>query len=377
MEIILIIGVFQAVFLSGLIFTKKQRGLPDLILFMMFIVYALTLFLAYMEIYNRGNDYPYPLFINTSTPFIFLHGPLLWFYIQSLTRQQFRFKPKYLLHFFPFILIFILLSLQIYTLPPLEKILLDQQEAFKDGLIFPVMLAMVAFSTQGYNAWGLWLIGRYRQKIKVFFSELSHLDLKWLRFLIIASILFHGSISVLYILDFIFGFLAYSTMQPLGFSFAAIFVLVLGFYGHRQGNIFTREHISLNLETAIEIKLNTHAIADSDKEFVQNLLSHMKHQKPYLNPELTLGMLSQDMRVSAEYLSGILNGRLNKNFFDFINHYRIEAFKTLCQTTNHQKLTLMGLAYECGFNSKATFNRVFKKNTGLTPSEYLLQVSTN
>ena len=81
-------------------------------------------------------------------------------------------------------------------------------------------------------------------------------------------------------------------------------------------------------------------------------------------------MLSKEFGVSADYLSGIINGLLGMNFYDFINHYRVEEFKQMCRDSSKRKLTIIALAYDCGFNSKATFTRVFKKNTGITPGEY-------
>jgi AraC-like DNA-binding protein len=81
------------------------------------------------------------------------------------------------------------------------------------------------------------------------------------------------------------------------------------------------------------------------------------------------------MNVQEEYLSSILNNQLNRNFFDFVNQYRVEEFKTQCLNPQNETFTLIGLAYDCGFNSKATFNRVFKNITSLTPGEYKQSVS--
>jgi AraC-like DNA-binding protein len=110
---------------------------------------------------------------------------------------------------------------------------------------------------------------------------------------------------------------------------------------------------------------------DKDKIFVDRLFSFMKSEKPHLNPELTLSLLADQLKTSPDYLSSILNGNLNKNFFDFVNHYRIEEFKMICKSQKNQNITIMGMAWDAGFNSKATFNRVFKKTTGITPGEFI------
>jgi len=96
----------------------------------------------------------------------------------------------------------------------------------------------------------------------------------------------------------------------------------------------------------------------------------MKINKPYLNSELTVAMLADELCVNSEYISLILNRYLKTNFFDFINNFRVEEFKRRLKEPKNHNLTLLGIAYDSGFNSKATFNRVFKNTTGLTPSEY-------
>lgn len=100
----------------------------------------------------------------------------------------------------------------------------------------------------------------------------------------------------------------------------------------------------------------------------------MQEKKPHHDPDLTLAGLSQLLGVQPEYLSRILNRKIGMHFFDFVNHYRIEDFKALCREKRFSKYTLLGMAYDCGFNSKATFNRVFKNATGLTPGDYAQSV---
>lgn len=101
----------------------------------------------------------------------------------------------------------------------------------------------------------------------------------------------------------------------------------------------------------------------------------MENQKPYPDPDLNIANLSSKLNVGPDYLSSILNGRLNKNFYDFVNHYRVEEFKNLRRNGIDKNITIMGLGWEAGFNSKATFNRVFKKNRGITPGQFIESIS--
>ncbi len=101
----------------------------------------------------------------------------------------------------------------------------------------------------------------------------------------------------------------------------------------------------------------------------------IQEEKLYQNPELTLTDLAKKLETNASIISKTINQGFQMNFNDCINNYRIEAVKNSFTNGEHKKSTLLGIAYDCGFNSKATFNRAFKKNTGKTPKEYLNLVS--
>jgi TolB-like protein/AraC-like DNA-binding protein len=131
-------------------------------------------------------------------------------------------------------------------------------------------------------------------------------------------------------------------------------------------------------------QLNSPIIKDSDVKkplldedmsaTYQAKLQHLiETKKPYLNPELTLRTLADHLGIHANQLSWLLNDSLGMNFNTFINHHRIEQFKATAHLPENSHLTIMSIAYDCGFNSKTVFNTYFKKETGLTPKEYLKQ----
>ena len=99
----------------------------------------------------------------------------------------------------------------------------------------------------------------------------------------------------------------------------------------------------------------------------------MDKEKPFTNPDLTLNELAKCLEVHPNYLSQVINSLEQKSFYDLINERRVEEFIKLTEEPQTQQYTLLSIAYDCGFNSKASFNRNFKKYTGLTPSEYLKQ----
>jgi AraC-like DNA-binding protein len=100
----------------------------------------------------------------------------------------------------------------------------------------------------------------------------------------------------------------------------------------------------------------------------------MNLHRPYINPDLSLRDLADLLGVYPHYVTQILNTLFNQNFYDFVNTYRIdEAKKLLTDSYKSNKVPILTIAYNCGFNSKSSFNRIFKQKTGLTPSEYRKQ----
>jgi AraC-like DNA-binding protein len=370
MQILLIIGVFLAVFMAFLLFFKKQKQKADFTLLLILLLNATIILLASIEVYNRNNNYPYPFFINTSTALILLHGPLLWFYIKQLTSEKYRFKITYLLHFLPFAAILFLLYATMFHLPSEERIYIDQTESFKNELIFPIIILVIFISNQGYYIWGLFIRKKYISRIQSYFSKTDHLEMLWMKVLLISGLVFHSAISILYALDYMMNLMAYDFLQLTGFSFAALFVVFLGFFGIKQGNIFTDREIIVP-QFPERVHMNTFEnTSDEDAQIVKELLQYMNTYEPWKNPELTIAQLANQLQMSTDKLSEILNSKLNRNFFDFINRYRVDEFKRLCRIPENKKLTLIAMAYDSGFSSKATFNRVFKNITSTTPGEF-------
>lgn len=106
------------------------------------------------------------------------------------------------------------------------------------------------------------------------------------------------------------------------------------------------------------------------KKIVNDVLEYMDDEKPYLNSSFTIYDLANDLNVSRHYVTQVLNQKLHKNFYTFVNEYRVKEFKRQLQDPQNGHYTIMALAFESGFNSKSSFNTVFKQLEKMTPSEF-------
>jgi AraC-like DNA-binding protein len=170
------------------------------------------------------------------------------------------------------------------------------------------------------------------------------------------------------------------------FGSASIFIIWAGFFGINQVNVFnqnvsrpienlqTDTDISsgINKSVAITTKYQNSALDENAVSLIyKELVAIMDEKKPYVNPDLKLSELANMLNVHPNNLSQVINSVTNKSFYDLINERRIQEFLHLVTLPENKKYTLLTLAFECGFNSKASFNRNFKKIVGKSPSAYL------
>lgn len=110
--------------------------------------------------------------------------------------------------------------------------------------------------------------------------------------------------------------------------------------------------------------------AERSLSFVKIVVDFMEKERPYVDPELTLFLLAERMEIHPNHLSQVINHHFKQNFFDFINEHRVRDVKKAIAEGTYTKFTLLGIGMEFGFSSKASFNRAFKKSTGMTPTLY-------
>jgi AraC-like DNA-binding protein len=227
----------------------------------------------------------------------------------------------------------------------------------------PFMLVFLAFTFQ--------LFYNYRKKIKQYFSNTYQLELNWiLTFLIIFSVIF--------IYDTIQDFLGQFFIElnyfqrwwlNLLMALCTLYVGIMGFFTdtsklNKLSFSFSPKQDAIPGNENSEVLMT---IPEKDLEIVRQL---MEDDKIYLNPNLNLQDFADQAGMSRAQLSETINSGFKQNFNDFVNSYRVKAFKDKLKAQKHLQLSLLGVAEECGFNSKATFNRVFRKFTNTTPTQY-------
>ncbi|MFN3556668.1 MAG: helix-turn-helix domain-containing protein [Bacteroidales bacterium] len=378
MAIVLLAGFFMSLFFFVLLMGKKNKTKADKALLCIFAVYALTIGGPYIEIFNRNNGFPYPHLINNAWLFLLLHGPLLWLYVKSLTIKNVKIKPVHLLHLLPFAVFLGLHMHNFLFLPADEKILLTKDELFTQTGLFKIRGISIGIFSIGYNIWALRLLRKHRTTIENHFSNIEKIDLWWLKTLVVASLIVFSVNVALFNINNFFPFAGFYELAQIAYSFSTAYVFYIGYFGIRQGRIFVDYPIA-EIEQALEPTQLHQPETTKQKnhsDVIARLTQLMESEQPHLDPELNLASLSNLMKAKPEIISEVLNASLNQNFFDFINKYRIEEFKLKCLSKENKHLSVMGIAYDCGFNSKAAFYRAFNKFEGISPTAYISSVHT-
>jgi len=125
-----------------------------------------------------------------------------------------------------------------------------------------------------------------------------------------------------------------------------------------------------NDENKLKPYKNSSLTPEKRKELKEKILVYLKQEKPFLDPEMTQSKLASKLDISSHHFSEVLYYNIEQNFYKFINSYRVSEAQELIKNANYKNSKIMTIAYDSGFKSKTTFNRLFKSYTGLTPSEY-------
>lgn len=351
-------GILAAILLAGHPQHRKaNRWLA--ILLLLFSLWLTDSFLRLGNIYRQDpNFYFLPIYYSLA------FGPILFFYVKSLTQAGWKFSGQMRWHFLPvFLQLSLYLFLQLQDYEYRRWFWMDVHRPYTYNLEFNLTL----ISLLVYTLLSLQSLRQYRKRLDDLFTETSRIDLNWLRSVLGLICLLCG----LWLVDVILreGFNIYPDHNLS--SLAMGFILLILAVGSMRQNSLRSVGLA---EAALEKKSDAPELSIDPKTlaFIQEKTAS---EKFYLDPDLTLTSFSEHLSLSPRLVSRHLNQGLQLNFADFINGYRVRRVKEKLQSDATAHYSLLGIALDSGFNSKSTFNRIFRKFTGMSPSQYAKQAS--
>lgn len=361
-----IAGISISLFLVALLLNKRQKSQSDSILLIWMIVNALNLSLQMAN--SNGVMSEYPILFGIVAPIPMLHGMCLYFYVAAVTNQFPKNKVRILLHLIPPLLSYLYLLRYYIFLPHLEQLALFESKGAGHETFMLVHFIAVALSGTGYIIWSILLLRKHRKNILDRFSSVEKINLRWLQFLI-------------YGLAIVWSIVIFSQNDDYIYAAVVVFIILTGFFGVQQIDIFKKRKEQPIVESEPKAPNHESKYAksglseDRSVALYEKLLTLIETEEVYKQQELSIGDLAEMLETHPNYLSQVINVKTGKSFYEYINTFRIENFKQKVAEPSNRKFTLLSLAYDCGFNSKSSFNRYFKKTTGLTPTQYLKQLS--
>ncbi len=373
-NIILIIAAAQASLLSLLIFQKHQNLFANR--FLALLMGSYTIVLIHLFLQDTGYyEFVPQVFIVVGLPLAAF--PFHYFYTKYLINRAVAFNRNDWLHFLPF-LCFELLLLIGDLLGTMDFTSLALAGPSETPLLFQFFNVAIIVQGLTYTGISYRLVNNYNKHIKDVLSSIEHVQLHWLRNITIAGL----SALILFLTELL---LLANGVNISNFALSsivfAVYVYGMGYVGLLKSEIFASPNVEREMEEVVQSE-SVKSIESSEKyersglseeaaqKYLQQLLRLMDEQKPFLNSELTLSQLAASAGISPHNLSEIINSLRGQNFYDFINGYRIEQIKKDLADPSKQHLKILSIAFDAGFNSKATFNTLFKEQTAKTPSEY-------
>jgi len=363
-DIILSLGIVQGLFLSFVIIKIGSKN-ANYILALILIIASLmligrTIYGHYLTIHTLK-------WLSFADTIIFIFGPLCYLYFRQLIIYSDEKHTLSIFHYFPALIHFIVFF---YFLILKDQSYLNLFENGSMSLVFNIVEATGLISNFIYLIKNFKLLDNYRKREKV---ELPYTQ-KFLRFLF----LFLISIALCLLL-WSFSYISYYYFKT-EYSYISyhiiwiiipLFIYVIGYFSLKQPEI-----LRVTLKTSnkpLSNRLNNEKALVLDKKLEEVLLE----QKTYLHSDLTLKGLSEKIGATPNELSWLLNKVHKSNFYDFINQYRIKEFLKRIENKEHIKHTILFIATDVGFQSKSTFNKVFKQLMGMTPSQYINNLNNN
>lgn len=367
--IVTIISLFISFFLTFFLLTVKTKHKLSNSLFAIFLI--ITAIDTCEPLYNLTVNGPTNLGMLRNT-FAFLQIPVFYLYVLSVSYSDFKLKPKHLIHLLPFVLATVILLPRFYLVDTASKInfIINRQNMIEipfNHILFHVQFLVYITA--------VFILLRKAKKLYLENNAGAHINsYNWLfQFTVVLTFFY-----LIVFLKNIFKFSDYphiSEWIKIGLLVSQLFIICWYlFKALNNPSLFRNIDSKLKLVSDIILEeKNSETQTISEKEYQEDLLKlkkYMVEEKPFLNPSLTIQEVSAAIGIPVRNLSVLINHKLGQHFYDFVNGYRIEHAMEILKDATKNKVTILEILYEVGFNSKSSFNTAFKKHTGSTPTSY-------
>ena len=374
--IVTLISLFISFFLSFFLLTVKTKHKISNALFAFFlIITAIDSSTPLIELVTTG---PSNLGILRST-LAFLQIPAFYLYVVSVCYSDFKFKPKYILHLLPFLIANVIMLPRFYLVDATAKMNFIVNRKSMIELQFNHTLIHIQIVIYFIAVFMI-----LRKVKKLYLENYAGANINsdnWLfQFTIVLTILYSCTI-----VKNIFKFSDYpyiSELLKIGIQVFLLFIVCWYlFKALNHPSLFRNIDSKLKLVADIVLEENkneTQTISEKEyQEDLEKLKKYMIEEKPFLNPSLTIQEVSAAIGIPVRNLSVLINHKLEQHFYDFVNSYRIENAMEILKDSTKNKVTILEILYDVGFNSKSSFNTAFKKHTGNTPTSYRNNLQNN
>jgi AraC-like DNA-binding protein len=358
-SILNLLGATQAMLLAVVLFGLKRGDRTANRLLAAFAVTIAVLIGGNILISTHYIDL-FPHLSRVHHPFDFLGGPLLYLYIRRLLTGQ-ALRRKDLLHFVPFVLCLL------YLLPyyfQSSEYKLGNVNSIQYAQWYYLRAALAIAQAAVYLTVIVFTLAKFTRKSRQEGSPMERSNLFQARFLAFSFLAILGVAILRYVFDVNFpAYMGYTNLiLPLG---ATMIVYTMAYFGLRKSQWQEME----NLAPARKYE-RSNLTPERAERYLKKLLDLMEAEKPYTDGDLTIQKLAERLMIPAQHLSQTINERLSQSFSEFINAYRVEEAKRQLLDSKKKHYSILAIAEEVGFNSKSSFNAVFKKYTSITPSEF-------
>jgi AraC-like DNA-binding protein len=355
-----LISAFLLLLFSVFLVTRKNNNKLAFVFLALFL-FSRVFILLDMAFNEWGLSNAVPHLSYVFFPFLFLYAPMLYLYTLKVTSAEFKFDLIKLLHIAPFLFYILWFSINFYFFSDQTKAILLRSADFNNHWFLNFKLLWIQFILYGSGC--ILLLIQYKKNLMQKMSYIDNNNLSWLWFLILAFLTWKAI--------FLAGYMFAIWKIPAYYTWFRIFVET-GFLFYASAIVFkAMQHPDLFSGQVNGKKYKTSSLTETEKEQILSSLELiMQNEQLFLDPIFSLGQLSKKSGIQEHNISQVLNEKLNRNFYDYVNTYRIEQSKKMLADTTYNEMSIFQILLESGFNSKSVFNSAFRKYTGTTPSNF-------